>query len=270
MKYLVLSTMLAVAVAGADAKPLIIAHRGASAYAPENTTPAIQLAWDLKADGAEFDVYLTGDEKVMLMHDKTTTRTAPGTNFTMKKAKSSDLEKVDVGAWKDKAFEGTTIPYLEDVLEIHPEGKIMVIEIKDGPETIAPTKAAIKATGRPIEEFMIISFNWDTCLEARKQMPDLEVYFLESAPKDEATGKRLPFKSDILKKVKDANLSGVDLDRRGVTPELVKECHDMGMKFLVWTVDDDEEVARMTKYGVDAITTNRPDTARRAMEKALE
>src|SRR5690606_16357237 len=111
---------------------------------------------------------------------------------------------------------------------------------------------------------------WDTCLEANKVMPELEVYFLEGAPKSEDGKRRLPFKNDILKKVKEAGLDGVDLDYRGVTEELVKECHEMGMKFLVWTVDDDETVARMTKFGVDAITTNRPDTARRAMEKALE
>lgn len=270
MEHLLFATIIALGATAVEAKPLIVAHRGASAYAPENTTPALQLAWDLDADAAEFDVFLTADEKVMLMHDKTTSRTAPGTNLTMKKSQSSDLEKIDVGAWKDKAFEGTLIPTLEEALEFHPEGKIMVIEIKDGPETVAPTKSAIEKTGRPLDDFMIISFNWDTCIEARKLMPDLQVYFLESAPKDEATGERLPFKSDILQRVKEANLSGVDLDRRGVTRELVKECHDMGMEFLVWTVDDDEEVARMTKYGVDAITTNRPDTARRAMEKALE
>jgi glycerophosphoryl diester phosphodiesterase len=106
-------------------------------------------------------------------------------------------------------------------------------------------------------------------VEARKQMPELEVYYLEGA-RDKRTRKYKNFTVDVLKKAKDANLTGVDLDFHGVTEELVKQCHDMGMKFWVWTVDSEQDVKRMARYGVDSITTNLCDRARRWVDEELK
>jgi len=269
MKRIVLSTMLMMSLAAVTAKPLVVAHRGASAYAPENTVVSQQLAWDLGADGAEFDVYLTKDNKVMVMHDKSTSRTSNGeVDLDMKKASSQKLEKIDVGMFKDKAFEGEKLPYLKDMMDAHPKGKILVIEIKDGPETAVEVAKQVKATGRPSDEFIVISFNFDTCVEARKQLPECEVYFLKGA-KNKETKKIENFTKDILNQAKEANLTGVNLDYQGVTKQLVDEAKDMGLKFLVWTVDGKDDVQRMTKFGVGAITTNRPDTTRRYINDAL-
>jgi len=269
MKRFALSMILILGVNAMTAKPLVVAHRGASAYAPENTVVSQQLAWDLGADGAEFDVYLTKDNKVMVLHDKSTSRTANGwIDLEIQKTDSSKLEKIDVGIFKDKAFEGEKLPYLKDMLETHPEGKILVIEIKDGPDTAVEVAKQVKATGRSMDEFIVISFNFDTCVEARKQLPECEVFFLEGA-QNKKTKKIENFTSEILKKAKDANLTGVNLDYRGVTKKLVDEAKDMGLKFLVWTVDGKADVQRMTKFGVGAITTNRPDTTRRYIDEAL-
>ena len=252
-----------------SAKPLIIGHRGASAYAPENTVESQQLAWDLNADGAEFDVYLTADKKLMVLHDKDTSRTANGAiNLNIKKSVSTELEKVDVGAWKDKTFEGVTLPYLSDMFACHPKGKKLVIEIKDQPDTVPGVKDLIENSGRPLDEFVVISFNLDTCVEARKLMPKATVYFLESA-NDNPEKKVKDFTEDILKIAKDNNFNGVNLDYRGVTPQLVEKAKAMGLDILVWTVDKKEDVERMAKMGVDAITTNRPDTTRRYVDEAL-
>lgn len=269
MKYLLLTAMIALAGTVVQANPTIIGHRGAPFYAPENTTPSMQMAIDLGADGIETDIYLTADKKLMVLHDKTTSRTAAGViNLEIKKSNAADLAKVDVGAYLHPIWEGTMLPSLSQILEHHPKGKLAVIEIKDQPDTVAPLKELLESTGRPWSEYNIISFNFDTCVEARKLMPEVEVYYLESA-RDKQTKIYKNFTSAILKRAKDANLSGVDLDYHGVTEELVKECHDMGMKFYVWTVDDKEDVKRMTKFGVDSITTNRPDTARLYVEEAL-
>lgn len=266
MKLLAMTVMLTLAGTCLQAKPVIVAHRGVPFYAPENTTPSIQMAWDLGTDGIECDIYLTKDKKLMVMHDKSTSRTGQGVNLDMKKTPSSKLAKVDIGAFKHECFEGTKIPFLKELLTYHPKGKLFVIEVKDQPDTIAPLKKLLEETGRPWDEFTIISFNFDSCVEARKQMPEIEVYFLEGA-RNKKTKKIENFTSDILKKAKEANLTGVDLDYHGVTEELVKECHDMGMKFYVWTVDDEEDVKRMTRYGVDSITTNRCDTTRRYIDE---
>jgi glycerophosphoryl diester phosphodiesterase len=263
------AALIMMMAASVQAKPLIFAHRGAPFYAPENTTPSMQLALDLNADGIETDVYLTVDKKVMVMHDKTTSRTASGVNYDMKKTPSSVLEKVDVGSYKHECFKGTLLPYLQDQLDMKPDGKVMVIEIKDQPDTVAPVKKLIEATGRPMSEFTIISFNFDSCVEARKQMPDVDVFYLEGA-RDKKTKKMKKFKEDILHRAKDANLTGVDLDFHGVTKELVDKCHEMGMKFYVWTVDEEADVKRMTSFGVDSITTNLCDRARRFVDEATK
>ncbi len=270
MKYLLLTAMIALAGTAIQAKPSIIAHRGVPFYAPENTTPSMQMAIDLGADGIETDIYLAADKKLMVLHDRTTSRTSAGaSNLNIKESNSADLAKVDVGVYLHTIWKGTMLPSLSQLLEYHPEGKLAVIEIKDQPDSVAPLKELLTSTGRPWSDYTIISFNFDTCVEARKLMPEVEVYFLEGA-KDKKTKKFKNFTSDILKKAKDANLSGVDLDFHGVTRELVKECHDMGMKFYVWTVDQEDDVKRMTQYGVDSITTNRVDTTRRYMEEALK
>ncbi len=270
MKELLFAVMFVLVGMVIQAKPTIIAHRGVPFYAPENTTPSMQMAIDLGADGIETDIYLTADKKLMVLHDKTTSRTTSGVvNLEIKNSNSADLAKVDVGSYLHKIWKGTTIPSLAEILEHHPEGKLAVIEIKDQPDTVAPLKELLESTGRPWSEYTVISFNFDTCVEARKQMPEVDVFYLESA-KDKKTKRNKTFTSEILKRVKEAGLTGVDLDYHGVTEELVKECHDMGMKFYVWTVDDEEDVKRMTRFGVDSITTNRADTARRYMEEALK
>ncbi len=269
MKLMLLTAAVLLTGALVQAKPTIIAHRGVPFYAPENTLPSMQMAMDLGADGIETDVYLTADKKVMVLHDKTTSRTAAGVqDLNIKNSNSAELEKVDVGIYLHPVWKGTMLPYLTQLLDNHPKGKPAVIEIKDQPDTVGPLKEVLKGTGRPWSDFNIISFNFDTCVEARKQMPEVEVYFLEGA-KDKVTKKNKKFTSEILKRAKDANLTGVDLDYHGVTAELVKECHDMGMKIYVWTVDSEEDVKQMTRFGVDSITTNRADVARRYMEEAF-
>lgn len=269
MKKALIVMALFAGVMTVHAKPLIVAHRGASAYAPENTTPSIQMAWDLGSDGCEYDVYLTKDNEVMLLHDKTTSRTAPGTNLAIKKSNSEDLARIDVGAWKNPVYEGTMISKIEEAFEYHPMGKIHVIEVKDGPETIAPIARLIKASDHPASDFLVISFNLDTCIEARKQLPEVEVYFLKGA-KNRETGKIENFGSDLIELAKKHNFTGLNLDYNGITKEFIEECKANDLRILTWTVDGDADVERLTRWGIQAITTNRPDTARRAMERALK
>ncbi|MGI8604662.1 MAG: glycerophosphodiester phosphodiesterase [Verrucomicrobiales bacterium] len=252
----------------ASAGPAIVAHRGASAYAPENTMPAFQLAWDLNADGVESDVYLTRDGRVMVMHDKDTARTARGSKLIMNESNSEALRTLDVGAWRGSWFVGTRIPFLEEVLANTPPGKLQVIEIKDGVPTVAPVKEIIKKSGLPHDRVAIISFKFDVCIEARRLMPDFEVYLLKDTKKNKETGEYLPYPEDMLQKVKDAGLTGVDLEYHPVNRKLVDEARALGLKFWVWTVDDEKAVEELTLLGVDAITTNVPNTARRAAERS--
>ena len=83
----------------------IIAHRGASHDAPENTLASVELGYEQGADAVEIDIHLSKDNRIMVNHDKDTKRTA-GNNLTIKDSNSAELRKLDVGSWKNKKYKG--------------------------------------------------------------------------------------------------------------------------------------------------------------------
>ena len=100
----------------------IIAHRGFSARAPENTLGSFELAWKNQTDACELDVYLTADGKTAVIHDKDTRRTA-GVNLDVAKSKQAELTALDAGSWKGKEWAKQKIPTLEQALATMPKGK---------------------------------------------------------------------------------------------------------------------------------------------------
>ena len=117
--------------------PLIIAHRGASGEAPENTMDAFKLAWELGADGIEGDFHLTHDGHIVAIHDKDTNKVTKGKNkLIVKKTNLQELQKIDVGSWKNEKYFKARIPTLEEVIDSLPMGKKFFIEIKCGTEII--------------------------------------------------------------------------------------------------------------------------------------
>ena len=117
----------------------IIAHRGASHDAPENTLAAIRLAWQQEADAVEVDVQLSKDGKLVVIHDDNTKRSG---RFARKvNAQTLDeLRKLDVGRWKGKRWAGEKIPTLAAVLATVPDGKRLFVEFKCGPDGIPEFK----------------------------------------------------------------------------------------------------------------------------------
>jgi len=117
-----MTALAATVAAAAEPKVEIVAHRGASFDAPENTVAAIKLAWEQKADASEFDVYLSKDGKIVVIHDATTKRTA-GDDMKVALTNLDELRKLDVGKWKNAKFAGEKIPTLEEMLATVPSGK---------------------------------------------------------------------------------------------------------------------------------------------------
>ena len=115
--------------------PQIIAHRGASGDAPENTLAAFRLAWEQEADGIEMDLHLSRDGKIVVFHDKTLRRTA-GVRGRVCDKTWDELRCLDVGLWKDPRWRGERIPLLEEALEVVPLGKSVWLELKGGPEIL--------------------------------------------------------------------------------------------------------------------------------------
>jgi len=94
----------------------IIAHRGASYLAPENTLASVKLGFEQGADAVEVDIHLSKDKRLMVNHDKDTRRTAKGRNYLIKETDSKVLRVLDVGVWKDDKYKGEKMPFLDEVL----------------------------------------------------------------------------------------------------------------------------------------------------------
>ena len=133
----------------------IIAHRGASHSAPENTVAAVELAWQRGADAVEFDVWLTADGRIVGLHDETTERTT-GKNWTVGKKTFDELRSLDAGSWKGPAWAGEKIPSLAELLATIPEGKRVFIEIKDDVRLVPELLRVLKASGKRPEQTAVI------------------------------------------------------------------------------------------------------------------
>lgn len=110
---------------------MVVAHRGASGEAPENTIPAFNLAWQQGADAIEGDFHLTKDGQVVCIHDANTIKAA-GKNLVVKNTTLAELKKLDVGIKKGPAFEGTSIPTIGEVFETIPKKKRSILKSSVG------------------------------------------------------------------------------------------------------------------------------------------
>jgi len=240
----------------------IVAHRGASSDAPENTVAAIKLAWEQKADASEFDIYMTKDGKIVVIHDADTTRTA-GMSLQVAKSTLAELRLLDVGKWKGEKFADEKIPILEEMLETVPRGKKVFIEVKCGPEIIPELDRVLKAAKLNGEQTPIISFNAAVVTEIKKARPDLPAYWIVGLNKKEK-----PFADGLIEKAKAMKADGLDLSASPlVDADYVKAAKAAGLKLYVWTVNDVTTAKRMVEIGVDGITTDKPGWLREQLGK---
>jgi len=236
----------------------IIAHRGASHDAPENTLAAFKLGYEQQADACELDIHLTKDGKAVVIHDADTGRTTGVSNKiaaqTLDKLRSLDAGKW--GQWKGKNF-SEKIPLLSEALALVPDRKRMFIEIKVREEILPELERVIAASGKKPEQLPIITFHYETAKAAKARFPKHEVSWLASYEKDKTTGK-LPELDELISKAKAAGLDGLDLNFKfPIDRAFVKKVHDAGLKLYTWTVND-AVVARLhAAAGVDGITTDR-------------
>ena len=241
----------------------IIAHRGASYDAPENTMAAVRLGYQQKADGVEIDIHLTKDGEIVLMHDFDTGRTG-GVKRKIVDQTLEEIQRLNVGNWgtfANKNF-NEKAPTLKDVLKEVPAGKKLFIEIKVGPEIIPALERDLKDAAQKPEQLVIITFNYETAKAARKTFPHLKTYWLVGWSKDKVTGE-FPVFEDILAKAKAAKVNGLDLNFNWpLDKEKIQRIRNAGLEWHVWTVDDPAKARELAAAGVDSITTNRPEWLR--------
>ena len=245
----------------------IIAHRGASADAPENTMSAMKLAWEQGADAIELDLWLSKDGKIVVFHDSDTRRFDGGSN-KIAALTWDELQKLDVGSWKSPKYGGERIPRLEPILAGVPKGRRSVLEIKCGPEILPELKRVLEASGRASNELAVITFNYETLKESKKLFPQIEHYYLFGYKKDPKTG-RFPELEPLIAKCIEARADGLDLHYDWpINSEFVERLKRAGLQLIVWTVNDAAIARRMTKAGVAGITTDRPKWLREQLDAA--
>lgn len=234
----------------------IIAHRGDSWHAPENTMASVTSAWAKNTDAVEIDVYLTKDNRVVALHDRTTGRTGD-IELHVNESTSEELRRVDVGSWKDEAFAGEPIPLLEDIVASIPRGKRLFIEIKGTAETVPYISEIVEASGTR-DQVAVIGFELDTVKASKAAMPDIPTYWLVSAPRDDEDNPQ-PIPVVAAATAKQNGLDGLNVNHQGISKELVDECRRLGLGIFVWTVNEVPDLTAMAHLGVDGITTDRID-----------
>ncbi|MEO6786720.1 MAG: glycerophosphodiester phosphodiesterase [Chthoniobacteraceae bacterium] len=234
----------------------IIAHRGASHDAPENTLAAFNLGWQQHADACELDIRLTKDGRIVAIHDSTTRRAA-GVNRRVSAMTLEELRTLDAGSWKGAHWKGERVPTLGEVIATVPDGKRLFIEIKCGPEVLPELERILSTSGKSTRPPVLIGFDFETMRQARERFPQLPACWV-SSPGKWNWGKRSP-PDELIAKAVAANLTGLALDRRfGINGHFVSRAKDAGLKLYVWTVDDAKLARKLAALGIDGITTNRP------------
>jgi glycerophosphoryl diester phosphodiesterase len=231
----------------------IIAHRGASHDAPENTLAAVRLAWEQNADAVEVDVHLTRDGRLAVIHDSDTLRTT-GTRGLVSERDLAELQQLDAGAWKAAEFSGERIPVLDDVLALVPQGKRIFIELKGGPDLVPELARCLARTRLSPAQVAIISFDYVTARVAKRQLSRYEVCWI--LERDSADGRRSI--DELVHDAKSAELDGLDLEGVWVNDTWVQQITAAGFKWYVWTIDEARLARRLVEAGVNGITTNRP------------
>ncbi|HAS55431.1 MAG: hypothetical protein A2X56_13070 [Nitrospirae bacterium GWC2_57_13] len=217
--------------------PLVIAHRGDSSHALENSLEAVRLALSLGVDMIEVDVRKSRDNRLYLMHDRETGRTAEG---------NIDIEQAESGVIAELRLKnGEPVPLLSDVLTLVAGGASLNLEIKsDGAGALCAAHLAGSGYRGPL---LCSSFQEREVIDARRVLPNLATAGI--------------FDSFSVREVKSYRAKGygiISLKRKTVSEALVTACHEQKIKVYVWTLDDEAEMKKFISWGVDGIYTNKP------------
>ena len=256
------TTTTTTAAAAARARVANVAHRGASAYAPENTLAALRKARSQGADIVEVDVQQTKDRKLVLMHDTTLRRTtnvekvfprrAPYrvSSFTLK-----EIRRLDAGSWFGKKYRRTRVPTLGEALRaMRGSGVGILIEIKK-PRLYPGIERRVAAELRrhpywlrrdPAKRRLAVqSFDWASMRRFHRLMPKVPVGLLGKPAASRLRGLA-------------AFADQINPPRRGLTAAYVRRVHRLKMRIFTWTVDDPAKMRRTMRLGVDGVLTNKP------------
>ncbi len=235
-------------------QPVIFAHRGASAHAPENTMAAFYLALEQGAPAIEFDVKLSADGEVVLLHDQTVNRTTNATG-NVSHLPLADLRELDAGAWFGAAFRHEKIPTLHEVFAAFGDLLVMNIELTNYStpfDALVPKVADLIKRYEVQEHVYFSSFYPHNLMRAAQLLP--------SVPRAQLTW---PGRAGAWQRIwaHSLNLQAEHPWKGDVTPESIQAAHQRNRRIHTWTVNDPQEIRRLQALGVDGIITDDPLTA---------
>jgi len=233
---------------GIKSEMSIIAHRGNSSEAPENTLSAFQEALNVGSDYIEFDVHLTKDGIPVVIHDETIGRTTDGEeSLFIHELTLSELENLDAGEWFDSSFKGERIPTLEKVISTF-QGKIgMMIELKGTKPTISYVSQCVAKVLKkfPLEGIFIGSFNIELVQSIKKKLPYHNIISIVNT------------KEDISEHLK-LSQCAFAFNHTLLTVDIIKKFKEKGKFIWAWTINDSEVAKELLNWGVDGIITDIP------------
>jgi len=239
---------------------LVIAHRGASGNAPENTLAAFRKAIALGASFIETDLQLSRDARFVAIHDATVNRTTNGQG-AVHDMTLDDLRKLDAGSWFGSEFSGERIPTLEEILEFSKKNDVVFyLEIKPGGSWGGEHAmiSSLRESGE-IPRTVVISFDPSIVLSLRKIEPTLMTGLLYDGqienPLDKAVAigaRQLVVRGDL------------------VTPALISEAKKKDLQVVCWTVNHPAHMRLLAAAGVDGIMSDYPDRLVAAVRKETE
>jgi glycerophosphoryl diester phosphodiesterase len=239
----------------------VIAHRGFSGRAPENTVAAIREAIEIGADMAEIDVTLTADNRVVVIHDETLQRTTNGSG-NVAEHDFDEIRSLDAGSWFAPQFAGEKVPTLGEVLDLVKGQILLNVEIKsEAVDRGISDKVAAAIKERGMTDQVIVSSFSPTALEQMHAVaPEIRTAVLYN--------KELQRGQDPVEIVRGLGASAFNIRGSRLKAKMLRSCREQGIPVAVYTVDKPRKMKRWVKKGIDAIFTNHPDRLLEVLEKA--
>jgi glycerophosphoryl diester phosphodiesterase len=241
---------------------LVIAHRGDSRAAPENTLPAFVSAVKAGADLVELDYHHSADGVPVVCHDadldRTTNATAlwGGSKLKLGSKSLAELKQLDAGSWFGRQSAGTCLPTLAEALDAIQTGSMTLVERKGGDPL---TCIELLKQKNLLDRLVVQSFAWDYLAECHRLAPNLTLAALGNKKLDSAK----------LDQIAKTGASVVAWEDKNTDASTIAAIHARGWKAWVWTVDDPVRIGQLVHAKIDAIITNRPAQTRVAVQAAM-